>query len=47
MIEIELDLTQNIEELLERIDIIAADGWNLVKLTCYRKSKKVVAKFER
>ena len=40
--EVELDLTMDNEELLERIAIIASD--QDIKIVCYTKSRRVVVK---
>lgn len=43
MKEIGLDVTQDIEEILERIDIVLGDGGELLRLDYYKKSKKLIA----
>lgn len=42
MEEVELDLTQEEEELLERVAIIASD--EDIKIVCYTKSRRVVVR---
>ena len=40
--EVELDLTQDEEELIERLAIMASD--EDIKIVCYTKSRRVVVK---
>lgn len=49
LIEIELDLTQDIDEIEERIDIVLSDyeGYEILSLDYYKKSRRAVLKVNK